>query len=399
MRLLPGRQQALRAGRRWVYRSELASPPAAVRPGDVVDLLDSTGLFVARGWYNPRSQLTVRILTEDAGEAIDEAWLLRRLDRAWAYRRRVLAAGELSTCRAVFAEADGIPGLILDRFGPVAVVQSLCLGLEAWQPRVVAWALDRIAGLEAIYERNDGRIRRLEGLPERCGFVAGQAPDPLLVSEGSLTLELRLSGGQKTGHYLDQRRNRLRLGRLLAARAAAGGEPRAVLDAFCHTGAFGLQAAAAGAAEVVLLDQDAQALDLAVANATRNGLADRVVPLRANAFDQLRAWDRDGRRFDAIVLDPPAFAKGQAALDGAYRGYKEINLRALRLLAPGGLLCTCSCSQPVTEAMFGEMLLSAASDAGRRLRIVSRHGAAPDHPGLLGAAETLYLKCWFLEVL
>jgi 23S rRNA (cytosine1962-C5)-methyltransferase len=390
VRLLPGRQRELRAGRRWVYRGELAAAGGSARPGDVVDVLDSGGSFVARGWYNPRSQLAVRIVTEDPGEAVDAALVEGRLDRALAYRERVLAADERAACRVVFAEADGLPGLILDRLGPVAVVQSLCLGLDPWQPLVVDWALRRL-GVEAVYERNEGRTRSLEGLPQRRGVVAGRMPPEVLLSEGPLSLRVDVRRGQKTGHFLDQRRNRLALGGLAAGRAT-------VLDAFCHTGGFGLQAAAAGAGEVLLLDQDADALALARENAARNGLSGRVSALRGNAFDLLRGFDREGRRFDCVVLDPPAFAKSRAALDGAYRGYKEINLRALRLLRPGGLLCTSSCSQPVTDEMFGEMLRDAAADAGRRLRVVARRGAPPDHPGLLGAAETLYLKCWFVEV-
>jgi 23S rRNA (cytosine1962-C5)-methyltransferase len=386
--LRPGRERALAVGRRWVYRSELGTVAAAAQPGDVVDVLSAQGAFVARGFYNPRSQLAVRVVTEDRDEAVDADLVRRRVAAAWQYRRRL--ADDPRCCRVIFAEADGLPGVIADRLGDVVVLQVLALGMARFQEVVVA-ALAELLLPRAIYARNDGRVRVREGLPEERGTVWGSLPERVEVEEGGIRLAVDPAGGQKTGHYLDQRANHLRLRQLARA---VGGE---ALDAFCHTGGFGLQALAAGCRRVTFLDSSAAAVAAALDNAAANGFAGRAEGVTANAFDQLRAFEREGRRFDVIVLDPPAFARGRSTLDAAYRGYKDINLRAMRLLRPGGLLVTCSCSQPVSEDMFLRMLTDAAADAGCRMRLIERRGPGTDHPGLLGADETVYLKCAFLQ--
>jgi 23S rRNA (cytosine1962-C5)-methyltransferase len=392
VRLLPGRQRGLRHGRRWVYRTEVAGVEGQFAPGDVVGVVDHRGRFVARGFCNPASMLFVRVLTESPEERLDAAFFRRRLDAAWAYRRRVLADADLNCCRVVFSESDLLPGLVVDRFGPVVVLQALSLGMERLKADVVADLVDLLAP-EAVYERDDAPVRALEGLAEARGTLWGQLPAEVWVREGGVDLRVDVEAGQKTGHFLDQRFNRLALGAALRARSGAE-----VLDAFCHTGGFGLQALAAGAASAVFLDVSSEAVTASLANAARNGWGQRAEGVTANAFDQLRQWRRDGRQFDVIVLDPPAFAKNRQALDGAYRGYKEINLSALRLLRRDGLLVTSSCSQPVSGDMFLQMLADAAGDAGRAVRVIERRGPAPDHPGLLGADETVYLKCVFLEV-
>jgi 23S rRNA (cytosine1962-C5)-methyltransferase len=384
LQLLPGKERAIALGRRWAYRSEVRACSAA--PGDVVDLVDSRGAFVARGFYNPGSELAFRVVTEDAAEAVDAELVRRRIAAAWSFRRR--AADDPRYCRAVFSEADGLPGLIADRLGDVVVVQLSTRGLHPWQD-VIVETLVELLRPKAVYARSEGAARRREGLPDQVGLLWGTLPDPVLVEEGGLRLAVDVAGGQKTGHYLDQRANRLRLRQL-----ARGGD---VLDAFCNTGGFGLQALAAGCERATFLDASEAAVAAALANAAANGFAARVQGVVANAFDQLRAYEREGRRFDVIVLDPPAFARGRAHLAAAFRGYKEINLRAMRLLRPGGLLATSSCSQPVSDDMFLRMLADAAADARCRMRVVERRGAGPDHPGLLGAEPTLYLKCVFLE--
>ena len=382
--LRPGKERAIAAGRRWAYRTELLPTDAA--PGSVADLVDSRGAFIARGFYNPRSELAFRVVTEDPDEPVDADLVRRRIAAAWAYRRR--AADDPRYCRAFFSEADGLPGLVADRLGEVVALQISALGLQRWQPLIVETLVDLIRPA-AVYERGEGSARRREGLPEASGVRWGALPEPLVVREGGLTLRIDVAAGQKTGHYLDQRGNRLRLRQL-----ARGGE---VLDAFCNTGGFGLQALAAGCAHATFLDISPAGVAAALANAEVNGFASRADGCVANAFDQLRAYEHDGRRFDCVILDPPAFARGRASLDAAFRGYKEINLRAMRLLRPGGLLVTSSCSQPVTDDMFLRMLADAAADARCRMRVVERRGAGPDHPGLLGAEQTLYLKCIFLE--
>ena len=397
VRLKTGEDQALRAGRPWVYRSEIARLEGTPTTGDIVEVLDERGSFVARGFYHERSVLAIRVLTRRRDEVVDAAFFARRIQAAWDLRRRLLA--DATVCRVVFSEADGLPGLIADRLGDVIVVQALVAGMDERLPELVD-ALSRATGVDAFYERNDGAVRRLEGLEERVGALRGHPPDRVLVEEGGVRLTVDLRRGQKTGHFLDQRENRSVFGRMVRSLLVEGApEPVRVLDAFCHTGGFGLQALAAGAGEVTFLDSSATVLASALENSRANGWEDSRVRLEeANAFDALRAHVREGRRFDAVVVDPPAFARSQRRLDGAYRGYRDLNVHALRLLRPGGLLCSCSCSQPVTEEMFERMLCDAAVDTGRQVRVLERRGAAPDHPGLLGAEETRYLKCFLLQV-
>ena len=396
VRLREGKQTAIGRGRPWVYRGEMASVGGAPRTGDVVGVVDARGAFLAKGFYHEQSLLAVRLLTRDPGEAVDDAFFRRRLEAAWNLRRRVLA--DPRVCRVVFAEADGIPGLIADRYGSVLVIQTLVAGVDA-RREFLARELGALTGVPDVLERNEGPVRRLEGLPERTGPLVGNPPDEVEIQEGLIRLGVHLRGGQKTGHFLDQRENHAAFGQLvgqLQVRGPAATGVR-VLDAFCHTGGFGLAALVAGAGEATFLDSASSAVAAAMDNAERNGLTARARPLCANAFDALRSMARAGEEFGAVVLDPPAFAHGRAQLDAAFRGYKEINLRAMRLLAPGGILCSCSCSQPVTGEMFAEMLADAAADAGRRLRVLAVRGAPADHPGLLGAAETSYLKCVLLQ--
>lgn len=389
VRLHRGEEEALRAGRRWVYRTEIAAVEGEPAPGDVVDVLTSRGRFAARGYYNPRSMLTVRLLTADPAERIDGAFFRRRLAAAWDYRRRVLAPESREACRVVFGEADFLPALIVDRFGDVLVLQTLALGIDRWKSEIVS-ALVELFAPRAIYERNDVPVRELEGLDQRRGLLYGELPPEVVIAEAGVRFAVDVAAGHKTGHFLDQRENRARLGAL-----AAGAR---VLDAFCHNGGFGLHAACRGAERVLALDISEAAVAQAERNARLNGVAGRMEFRVANAFDELRRLERAGERFDIVVLDPPAFAKSRAAVAGAYRGYKEINLRAMRLLPPGGILVTCSCSHHMPEPLFLECVHEAARDAGRLLRVIERRGAAPDHPVLLGAEETFYLKCFFLEV-
>lgn len=393
LRLLPGKQAALRAGRPWAYRGEIGAVVGDPASGDIVTVVDSRGSFVARAFYHTSSLLAARILTRRAEVTPDAAFFRRRVEQACALRSHLLE--DPSVCRLIFSEADGLPGLIADRFADVVVLQAGSVGIDARLPEIAA-TIGACTGVQAFYERNEGPVRRLEGLPERVGPYLGEPPDEVVIHEGEVRIGVDLRRGQKTGHFLDQRYNRIAFGRILA-KLFPGGRPR-VLDAFCHTGGFGLQALAAGADEVIFLDASAPAVEAALQNAALNGFRG-AVGLEGNAFDELRAMERTGERYDAIIVDPPAFARNRSQLDGAYRGYKDLNLRALRLLRPGGVLCTCSCSQPVSETMFEEMLRDAATDTGRSVRVLQRWGAGPDHPGLLGAEETRYLKCLVLQVM
>lgn len=386
-----GREGGLRAGRPWVYGTEIERAEGEFEPGDVVRVSDWRGRFLGWGYCNPRSVIAVRILSRDEGEDIGEQFFKRRIADAWRYRCRVFQgdAERLLACRVVFGEADFLPALIVDRFGGVLVIQTLALGIDRWKEAIIT-ALKDIFAPEVIYERNDAPVRDKEGLPLRTGPLWGEYHHHPVISEHGVLFAVDVINGQKTGHFLDQADNRA------ALRPFCKGAR--VLDAFCHNGGFGLHAAVYGAQEVVMMDISADAVRQAEANARLNGVLDRMRFRQGNAFDELRRLEKEGERFDLVVLDPPAFTKSRAAVEGAYRGYKEINLRAMKLLPPGGILVTCSCSYHMPEEIFLRCIHEAAVDAGRFLRVIQRRGAAPDHPVLLGAPETAYLKCYIIEV-
>jgi len=380
-----GKERRPLAGHPWIYRGEVQRIEGGPAPGDLVEVKDARGRFIGHGYINPRSQILVRLLTWQE-EAIDESFLRRRIQSAIDLRKRW--APDADAHRVVFGEADLLPGLIVDRYGEILVVQFLTAGIEALSDTVVTLLLDLLRP-SGIYARNDSPARQLEGLERTSGFLRGQFETTLQISEGGVRLWVDVAAGQKTGLFLDQRENRLRV-RSLA-------EGREVLDAFCYTGGFGLHAAAAGATSVSGVELSKDAAALAVKNAELNGFGGVVRILEGNAFDELRSLDRDGRGFDLIVLDPPAFTKGKEALEGAIRGYKEINLRAMKLLREGGILATCSCSYHLSAELFREMLAEAAADARRRFRLIEFRTQAQDHPVLLNVRETHYLKVAILE--
>ncbi|HEY8347991.1 MAG TPA: class I SAM-dependent rRNA methyltransferase [Symbiobacteriaceae bacterium] len=387
VRLTRGRHERLRQGHPWVFQGEVERITGEYQPGDIVAVVDHRGSFVGKGYINPHSQILVRILTH-RDEAVDRDFFRRRLQQAWAYRTRVLP--DTTACRVVFAEADFLPGLIVDKFGDVLVVQTLSLGADR---RLGEFAdlLEEIFHPRGIYERNDVPVRDLEGLPQRKGFLRGEFDPRLVLEENGLKIVVDVAEGQKTGYFLDQRENRL------AVRRYAQGAR--VLDCFCNAGGFALNAAAAGAREVLAVDISAEALAAVRENAALNGLADRIQLREGNAFDILRQLDAAGEKFDVIVLDPPAFAKNKNSLEGAVRGYKEINLRALRMIVEGGFLITCSCSYHMKPDLFKAVVADAARDARRRLRLVEERAQAVDHPILVGYDESHYLKCHIYQVL
>jgi 23S rRNA (cytosine1962-C5)-methyltransferase len=384
LRLKPGRHRVL-AGCPWIFRGELLAhePPAAPE----VDILDADGRFVGRGLYSPTSSIAVRLWVWSRREAVDEALLVDRLERAVSLRPS--ADPSTGAQRLVNAEADGLPGLVVDRYGPMIVVEVSFHPLERWLP-VIAKTLSALPGVHGVYERGQLAVRRHEALALEDRLLAGALVNPVTVVENGLSYQVDLVGGQKTGHYLDQAANRLAV-----ARYAAGGE---VLDMFSHTGGFALSALAHGARQAMAVDQDEEALAVAEQNARGNGLADRFRTESANAFDWLRRESQGGPRFDLVVLDPPAFTKSRDAVAGALRGYKEINLRAARLLKPGGILATCSCSFHVDLDAFIEVVGSALHDAHREGRLVEVRGQAPDHPSHPLLPESRYLKCLILAL-
>ncbi|MGQ0569909.1 MAG: class I SAM-dependent rRNA methyltransferase [Armatimonadota bacterium] len=386
VRLRRHRETRVETGHLWVYEGEIEAVDGAPAVGDIVDVGDHRGRFLGRGYINPQSKIRVRILTRQ-DEPVDEAFFGRRLQAASALRERVVSG--TSAYRLVFGEGDLLPGLIVDRYGDLLVMQTLTAGMDRRRDLLID-LLERQTAATAIYLRNDAKSRTLEGLPLHHGFVRGEAPTQIDIHEGPGRFFIDVARGQKTGWFCDQRENRL-----AAASLARGAE---VLDVFCHTGAFGIHAALGGAASVQGVDVSAEALALARTNAERNGVGARCIYRESDAFEELRRLQASGYRCDMVILDPPAFARRKAAVPQALAGYKEINLRAIGLLRPEGILVSCSCSWHVGEAMFWTAILEAARDARRTLRLIEFRSQARDHPMLAVMPETRYLKCLILQV-
>ena len=395
----PKAARSLRAGHPWVYGEEITAVEGGYRNGDMVDVVSSKGRYLGTGWVNDHSKIRVRILSRNANDIFDEAFFRRRVRYALDYRKTVMGPTDYRCCRLIFGEADQFPGLTVDRFENVLVTQTLSLGMEQrkeWVFRALVEGLrEDGAEIAALYERNDVAIRELEGLRQNKGFypLEGLRDDldgHVIITENGLRYDVDYIEGQKTGFFLDQKYNRQ-----AAARLA---QDRRVLDCFTHTGAFALNAAAAGAAHVTAVDVSQFALELAAENGRRNGLTN-LDYLCADVFDLLTRMAREKKcDYDYIILDPPAFTKSRATADRAYHGYKEINLKAMRLLPRGGYLATCSCSHFMSDEMFRRMLREAAQDAGVTLRQIEARQQAPDHPILPGVPETDYLKFYLLQV-
>ena len=387
IRLASGREARVQAGHPWIYKSEIARVENEGEPGAIAHVRDSRGRFLGQAMVNLKSQIAGRLITRSE-EKIDAAFFERRIRDAVSRCDRSVHGPD--ACRLIYGEADHLPGLIVDRYADLLVAQILTAGMERVRGMVLE-ALREAVKPRAIHERNDASPRKLEGLELHKGFAWGGGETGLWIQEGKLSFFVEVAEGQKTGLFLDQRENRQ-----VVKSLAAG---REVLDCFCYSGGFALNAATGGAASVVGVDMSADAITWAERSAERNGLSPRCTFTIGNAFDALRAFDREGRRFGMLILDPPAFTKGKEALSGALRGYKEINLRAMKLLDPGGILVTCSCSYHVDAPTFLEMLRAAAADAHREFRLLEFRTQAKDHPVLLAAKETQYLKCAILEAL
>lgn len=387
IKLKPGEHDRLLAGHPWIYRNEVEGWPPSAEPGDSVDVHDSRGTFLGRGYLNPRSTIAIRLFGRDR-LPLDESFFISRIRQAQAWREKMLAGR--SAYRVVHAEADGLPGLIVDRYGDALAIQILTAGMHRRQNLIVN-ALKKVLAPRTIVARNDSPMREREGLVRERHVLFGELPPDLAVQVNGLDVAVDLLEGQKTGLFLDQIDNYRLLERL-----AEGAE---TLDCFCYTGLWGLHAARYGAARVTGLDQSAPAIARATALADRNGLAGRCTHRVGNVFDELKERDRRRESFDLIILDPPAFVKTRARLPEAVAGYKEINLRAMRLLRPGGCLVTCSCSHHLTAEQFRQLLREAAGDVRRTVRLVAQGAQGHDHPVLLGMPESEYLKCFVLQVL
>ncbi len=385
--IVAGREKSLLRRHPWIFSGAVATVKGRPASGQTVEVLGQNGQWLARASYSPKSQIMGRVWTFDAGEAVDEEFFLRRILQS-ASRRNDFESSS-NALRLVHSESDGLPGLILDRYSGVLVFQLLTAGMEFWRKAIID-ALRRLFPADAILERSDVEVRAKEGLPARVELVHGAIPELVEIHENGVKYLVDVHGGHKTGSYLDQRDSRLAVGR------AAGG--REVLNCFSYTGGFGLAALGGGAAHVTQLDASAPALALAERNRELNGFAaGSMDTVCGDAFQILRNWHKEGRTFDLIVLDPPKFVDSKASLNRACRGYKDVNLCALRLLAPGGRLFTFSCSGLMEDGLFQKIVADAALDAGRSGRIIRRLTQAGDHPVSLVFPEGAYLKG--LEVL
>lgn len=390
--------RSLRSGHPWVYEAEVLDVKETPVDGELVQVESRSGKWLGIGFYNSNSRIRVRILTRNANDTVDMAFWRRRLEYAVDYRR-VVMGDDFSNCRLIFGEADGFPGLTVDRFGPILVTQVLCLGMERIKREILGSLVSILqeAGeqIDAVYERNDVKLREKEGMQQRKGFLAlpGLRTDldgHVEIVENGVHYDVDYINGQKTGFFLDQKYNRAAVARLAKGKK--------VLDCFTHTGAFGLNCALAGAEQVVSVDVSELALEQAQRNAERTGVSN-VRYLQSDVFDLLTELSEGKRgQYDLVILDPPAFTKSSATVASAIRGYKEINLKAMRILPRGGFLATCSCSHFMTDERFRAMLADAAKDAQIQLRQIEARQQGPDHPILWNVPETDYLKFYIFQI-
>ncbi|WP_294515603.1 class I SAM-dependent rRNA methyltransferase [uncultured Intestinimonas sp.] len=391
IRLRRGEGRFFKAGGPWIYDNEIGEVLGDPADGEVVAIEDYNGYPLGVGFLNRASTIAVRVLSRKPGTVIDEAFLESRVRAAWAYRKDTV---DTSSCRVIFGEADFLPGLVVDKFSDVLVVESLALGIDRLKKTILdllvkVLAEDGIA-IRGIYERSDAKVRLKEGMERVKGFLS-EPFDPMVeIVENGVRYQVDVADGQKTGFFLDQKYNRLAIQPL-----AKDGK---VLDCFTHTGAFALNAAKGGAREVLGVDASQLGVDQATRNAELNGMSDRVRFESHDVFELLPALEKQGERFDLVILDPPAFTKSRASVKKAVTGYREINLRGIKLVKNGGYLATCSCSHFMTPELFTKTIGEAARDARRRLRQVEYRTQSPDHPVLWGADQSLYLKFYIFQV-
>ena len=383
-------------GHPWIYEAEVTGGGEGVENGALVDAVSEKGKYLGTGFLSSKSKIRVRLVSRNANDKFDAAFWKRRIQYAWNYRRTVMG-GDISACRVIFGEADGFPGLTVDRFSNILVVQTLSVGMERIKDTIFPLLLEVLREdgqqIDGIFERNDAAIRALEGLEQFKGWYGCNHPaSPVTeICENGIYYSVDVENGQKTGFFLDQKYNRLAVSRIAKGMR--------VLDCFTHTGSFALNAALGGAEHVTAVDVSESAIAMARANAVRNGLDGKMDFIAADVFDLLPELEAEGGKpYDLIILDPPAFTKSRRTVGSAQRGYKEINLRALKLLPRGGYFATASCSHFMPNRLFVEMLMSAAHDAGVELRQIEARQQAPDHPILWNVPETDYLKFYIFQV-
>ena len=377
------------SGHPWIFGNEVNAGKAmdtAAAAGEIVEVVTHDKKFIGRGYFNPQSQIIVRLLTRDKQETIDDDFFYLRILRAWEYRQRI---GYTENCRLVFGEADELPQLIIDKFNDHFVIQTLALGIDRWKMAIVT-ALQKIFIPAGIYERNDVPIRELEGLEQQKGFLGPEFDTQIIINEYGKRFHVDLANGQKTGFFLDQQDNRQAIRNIVK-----GAE---VLGAFCYTGSFEISAAWYGAKSVHGLDISANAIEMCNRNALLNGVEKTCSFQCANAFDVLKEWTREGKVWDVVMLDPPSFTKNRSNMDKAVAGYKEINLRGMKLVRPGGFLVTSSCTSLVQPELFLDIIQMAAHDAKRKIRQVTFNSQSADHPIIRELENTHYLKFLIVQV-
>lgn len=389
--LKKGEGRTLKAGGAWIYDNEINSILGSFENGDIVIVHDFDGYFMGYGFINTHSKITVRMMSRYKEHPVTEDLLRARLQAAWDYRKQVVDTG---SCRIVFGEADWLPGLVIDKFSDVLVVESLALGIDRLKPLLLAMLVDILkedgVTIRGIYERSDAKVREQEGLPRYKGFIGEPFDTKVEIVENGVKYIVDVQDGQKTGFFLDQKNNRAAIHKIC--------KDKKVLDCFTHTGSFALNAGIAGASSVLGVDASELGIAQARENARLNHLEDRVTFTCADVFDLLPALEAEGEKFDVVILDPPAFTKSRQAAKNAVKGYREINLRGLKLVKDGGFLATCSCSHFMDPELFAKTIREAARGAHKRLRQVEFHTQAPDHPILWAAEESYYLKFYIFQV-
>ena len=389
--LKKGGGRAMKAGGPWIYDNEIESILGSFEDGDMALVRDFDGYPLGRGFVNRRSRLTVRMMTRNPDQEVDEAFIRRRVRDAWEYRKKTVDTG---SCRVIFGEADFLPGLVADKYGDVLVIQSLALGIDRFKGQIVV-ALKELMEqdgirIRGVYERSDAKVREQEGMERFKGFFGEPFDTKVEIEENGVRYFVDVAEGQKTGFFLDQKYNRKAIWPL--CRGAR------VLDCFTHAGSFALNAGLAGAAHVTGVDASELGVAQAKENAALNHLEDRVEFVCADVFDLLPELEREGERYDLVILDPPAFTKSRNSVKNAVKGYREINLRAMKLVKDGGYLATCSCSHFMDYELFTKTIAQAAANVHKRLRQVEFRTQAPDHPILWGAGDSYYLKFYIFQV-
>lgn len=389
--LKKGEGRMLKAGGLWIFDNEIASILGSFEDGDIVAVHDFDGYGLGKGFINRNSKIRVRMMTRNRHQEIDEAFLKMRVQEAWNYRKKVSDTG---SCRVVFGEADFLPGLVVDKFSDVLVVQSLALGIDRLKDQIVELLKEVLAadGIEirGVYERSDAKVRRQEGMELYKGFIGEPFDTNVEIEENGVRYMVDVKDGQKTGFFLDQKYNRKAIQRLC--------KNAKVLDCFTHTGSFALNAGYGGAKEVTGVDASELAVEQATLNSKLNGMEDRVKFICRDVFELLPVLEEKGEKFDVVILDPPAFTKSRNSVKNAVKGYREINLRAMKLVRDGGFLATCSCSHFMTYELFTQTIHQAARNVHKRLRQVEYRTQAPDHPILWAAEESYYLKFYIFQV-